>query len=209
MQLSEVKKKALVRIVDDDPGLSGALQFFLELEGWRVQVYSRADDFLVSDMPSVPGCAVLDVCMPRLTGLECQKKLREHGTFLPVIFISGHGDIDMAVQTILDGAYDFIQKPVDEERLLRAIEKASSESVRRAEGVVDAASALKRFEGLTEREAEVAKLVAAGIVTRVIAERLGISLRTAELHRAHALKKLEAASPEGVKKILKAAGVVG
>lgn len=126
----------------------------------------------------------------------------------PIIFISGHGDIDMAVQTILNGAYDFLQKPVDEERLVRSVARAAGDSVMKAEGAVsdEAADALVRT--LTERELEVAKLVAQGLVSRTIGERLGISPRTAELHRSHALKKLSAAGPEQLKNILRSAGIL-
>lgn len=146
--------------------------------------------------------------MPEINGLECQRMLNERKSANPIIFISGHGDIDMAVQTILNGAYDFLQKPVDEERLVRSVARAAGDSVMKAEGAVsdEAADALVRT--LTERELEVAKLVAQGLVSRTIGERLGISPRTAELHRSHALKKLSAAGPEQLKNILRSAGIL-
>lgn len=207
MDSDYIKQKALVRILDDDEALGQALKLYLELEGWQVAVYTQARRFFAEDRPSVPGCLVLDVRMPELTGLECQRMLNERQSNIPIIFISGHGDIDMAVQTILNGAYDFLQKPVDEERLVRSVLRAATDSVMKAEGKVSDEAAVAMVRTLTERELEVAKLVAQGLVSRTIAERLGISPRTAELHRSHALKKLSAASPEQLKNILKGAGV--
>lgn len=207
MDSDYIKQKALVRILDDDEALGQALKLYLELEGWQVAVYTQARRFFAEDRPSVPGCLVLDVRMPELTGLECQRMLNERQSNIPIIFISGHGDIDMAVQTILNGAYDFLQKPVDEERLVRSVLRAATDSVMKAEGKVSDEAAVALVRTLTERELEVAKLVAQGLVSRTIAERLGISPRTAELHRSYALKKLSAASPEQLKNILKGAGV--
>lgn len=207
MDSDYIKQKALVRILDDDEALGQALKLYLELEGWQVAVYTQARRFFAEDRPSVPGCLVLDVRMPELTGLECQRMLNERQSNIPIIFISGHGDIDMAVQTILNGAYDFLQKPVDEERLVRSVLRAATDSVMKAEGKVSDEAAAALVRTLTERELEVAKLVAQGLVSRTIAERLGISPRTAELHRSHALKKLSATSPEQLKNILKGAGV--
>lgn len=205
MTLDEIKSKALVRIVDDDAELAEALRFFLEIEGWQATVYTRAREFFAADMPSRPGCVLLDVRMPELTGLECQRLLKEHQVALPVIFMSGHGDIDMAVQTILDGALDFIQKPVDEERLLRGITKGCTQSVERSMGVVDAGKAKDVLATLTARELEIVKLVAENLVSRTIGERLGIATRTVEVHRASALKKLGVRTPEEIKALLKSA----
>ena len=142
--------------------------------------------------------------MPELTGLECQRLLNERQSNIPIVFISGHGDIDMAVRTILDGAYDFLQKPVDEERLVRSVMRAAGDSVMKAEGKVSDEAAVALVERLTERELEVAQ----GFVIGIVGERLGISPRTAELHRSHAMKKLSAASPEHLKNILKSAGAI-
>lgn len=202
--LEDVRSKALVRIVDDDASLADALRFFLEVEGWNAVVYTRAKAFFAEDRPSVPGCVVLDVRMPELTGLECQRLLNEHRVALPVIFMSGHGDIDMAVQAMIDGAVDFLQKPVDEERLLRDIVKAATASVQAAEGTLAPEEAARRWSQLTEREAAVARLVAQSLTARVIGERLGISARTAEVHRANLLRKLGVKEVAEVRQILRA-----
>lgn len=206
MDSDYIKQKALVRILDDDEALGQALKLYLELDGWQVVAYTQARRFFAEDRPSVPGCLVLDVRMPELTGLECQRMLNERQSNVPIIFISGHGDIDMAVQTILNGAYDFLQKPVDEERLVRSVIRAAGDSVMKAEGKVSDEAAVALVATLTERELEVAKLVAQGLVSRTVGERLGISPRTAELHRSHALKKLSVTTPEQLKNILKSAG---
>lgn len=199
--------KPLVRVIDDDDAMRRSWAFLIEGEGWDVAVYSDALDFISSGDFQRPGCLVLDVRMPRMSGLELQDKMRELGIDLPIIFISGHGDIDMAVQTILNGAYDFVQKPVDEQRLVRSVIRAASDSVMKAEGQVSDEAAAALVATLTERELEVAKLVAQGLVSRTIGERLGISPRTAELHRAHALKKLSVTGPEPLKNILRSAGI--
>lgn len=206
MDSDYIKQKALVRILDDDEALGQALKLYLELDGWQVVAYTQARRFFAEDRPSVPGCLVLDVRMPELTGLECQRMLNERQSNVPIIFISGHGDIDMAVQTILNGAYDFLQKPVDEERLVRSVMRAAADSVMKAEGKVSDEAAAALVATLTERELEVAKLVAQGLVSRTVGERLGISPRTAELHRSHAMKKLSVTTPDQLKNILKSAG---
>lgn len=129
-----LKAHCLIRICDDDEDLAAALELFLNLEGWKTVVFHDAKSFLTGDRPSVPGCLILDVKMPGFSGLECQALMKEHGVKLPVIFITGHGDIDMAVQAVLDGACDFLQKPVDEKRLLRSLEKAAARSYQEITG---------------------------------------------------------------------------
>ena len=128
-ELARVQQGALVRIVDDDDSLRDALRFVLETEGWRVADYRSANDFFRGDAPSVPGCVVIDVRMPGLTGIEAQAVMNERGFSLPVIFLTGHGDIDMAVMALHEGAADFIQKPVDNERLLAVIASTAFESL--------------------------------------------------------------------------------
>ncbi len=206
MTLDDVKTHCVIRICDDDADLAAALQLYLDLDGWKTAVFHDARSFLTGDRPSVPGCLILDVKMPGLSGLECQQLMKEHGVKLPVVFITGHGDIDMAVQAMMDGACDFIQKPVDEARLTRAITKAASRSLAEATGAVSADTARERLSQLTARETEIVKLIAAGLVSREIAERLGIALRTVEVHRAGALKKIGTHDPSAIKRLLETAG---
>lgn len=179
-ELARVQQGALVRIVDDDDSLRDALRFVLETEDWRVADYRSANDFFRGDAPSVPGCVVMDVRMPGLTGIEAQAVMNERGFSLPVIFLTGHGDIDMAVMALHEGAADFIQKPVDNE------------------------TAKARCAELTNRERDIARLVAEGLTNRLIGERLSIAVRTVEVHRASALRKLGVRTPEEVRAVLEA-----
>lgn len=205
LSLDELKTHCVIRICDDDADLATALQMYLELDNWKTAVFHDVKSFLTGDRPSVPGCLILDVKMPGLSGLDCQHLMKEHGIDLPIIFITGHGDIDMAVQAVLDGACDFLQKPVDEKRLLRSIEKAVRQSLEKATGVVSVEIARQRLAQLTARETEIIKLIAEGLVSRKIAERLGIALRTVEVHRAGALKKIGTHDPNTIKRFLAAA----
>lgn len=191
-ELARVQQGVLVRIVDDDASLRDALRFVLETEGWRVVDYRSANDFFRGDAPSVRGCVVMDVRMPGLTGIEAQAVMNERGFSLPVIFLTGHGDIDMAVMALHEGAADFIQKPVDNERLLAVIASTAFESLSGAGAV------------LTNRERDIARLVAEGLTNRFIGERLSIAVRTVEVHRASALRKLGVRTPEEVRAVLEA-----
>ena len=203
-ELARVQQGVLVRIVDDDDSLRDALRFVLETEGWRVVDYRSANDFFRGDAPSVRGCVVMDVRMPGLTGIEAQAVMNERGFSLPVIFLTGHGDIDMAVMALHEGAADFIQKPVDNERLLAVIASTAFESLSGAGAVLDGETAKARCAELTNRERDIARLVAEGLTNRLIGERLSIAVRTVEVHRASALRKLGVRTPEEVRAVLEA-----
>ena len=124
-QLAFAQAHALVRIVDDEADLREALSFVLDMEGWKTVTYGRAEDFFTGDSPSEPGCVVLDVRMPGMSGIEAQHEMRSRGIALPIIFLTGHGDVDMAVGAVQDGAFDFLLKPVDNERFLSSLRSAS------------------------------------------------------------------------------------
>lgn len=184
-------QQVVVRIVDDDVALTEGLAFLLESEGWVVHTYPSATEFLRNDAPSVRGCLILDVKMPEMTGLELQQVMRERGYNLPIIFLTGHGDIDMAVSTIRQGAVEFLQKTGDNQRILEAVARAVARS---REGFVDVQEdpygALRRWQTLTEREAEIAEALAKGLRNREVGERMHVSVRTVETHRARIFKKL-------------------
>ena len=127
---ANTQSQAIVRVVDDDPDVRRSWQFVIEGEGWNVLTYASALEFLEKDSPFTPGCLVLDVRMPGMSGIELQHEMKLRGDTLPIIFISAHGDIDMAVKTMKDGADDFLSKPVTPERLLDAIEKAVKRDAR-------------------------------------------------------------------------------
>ena len=165
--------KPLVRVIDDDDAMRNSWSFIIEGEGWDVATYPDALTFLSMGNWQRPGCILLDVRMPHMSGLELQFKLREIGCDLPIIFISGHGDIDMAVHTLKHGAMDFLTKPVSDQRLLEAIETAVS-----------------RLEQLTQREREVIRMVAHGYSNKEVAREFGISEKTVQVHRGSAYRKL-------------------
>lgn len=183
----------LIRLVDDDPDVLESLQFLFESEGWRVAAYADPLTFLAGDSPSVPGCLVLDYNMPTMSGLELQKLMMERGYNLPIVFLTGHGDIDLAVAAVRRGAVDFLQKsaPDMNARLIDAAAKAVARSL---EGFADLKEdpfeARRKLASLTERERTIVEKIAAGALNRQIAAQLGISVRTAETHRAAAMKKL-------------------
>lgn len=189
--LEALQANSIVRIVDDDDDLRKGLAFLLDCAGWKSKGYGSAADFLKLDTPSVPGCIILDVQMPGMSGIELQHELLKRRYPLPVIFLSGHGDIDMAVQAMMDGAAHFLQKPVDSGKLLEAIAKAANASFESSETKVSGVDSVReRIPLLTSRELEVAKLVSEGLSSRQVAERLGISERTVEAHRSSANQKL-------------------
>lgn len=183
-------EKPLVRIVDDDPDQLASLEIMLSAEGWDVACYERASDFFAEDTPSRPGCLILDVRMPEISGLEMQEELNRREYPLPILFLTGHGDVDMAVHTPKKGAKDFLLKPVDAPRLLTSVATIVQEDCDQRAMPLDSAAWKRKFRELTEREQEIVRYVASGLLNRQIAERLGISERTVHAHRLSAYRKL-------------------
>lgn len=183
-------EKPLVRIVDDDPNQLASLEIMLSAEGWDVACYERASDFFAEDTPSRPGCLILDVRMPEISGLEMQEELNRREYPLPILFLTGHGDVDMAVHTLKKGAKDFLLKPVDAPRLLTSVATIVQEDCDQRAMPLDSAAWKRKFRELTEREQEIVRYVASGLLNRQIAERLGISERTVHAHRLSAYRKL-------------------
>lgn len=196
----------VIRIVDDDPRMHDALQFVLESEGYSVRHFFSAEDFLAGDFLSDPGCAVLDVRMGKMSGLVLQRVLKEREVDLPVIFLSAHGDIGMAVDAIDSGAVTFLTKPVRAEKLLTAVDKALS---RKGSAEVQTREVRKAFAALSDREREVALLAGQKLTNRQIAERLELAVRTVEFHRAGAMRKLGTHSAKELTEKLIAAGALG
>ncbi len=183
-------EKPLVRIVDDDPDQLASLEIMLSAEGWDVACYERASDFFAEDTPSRPGCLILDMRMPEISGLEMQEELNRREYPLPILFLTGHGDVDMAVHTLKKGAKDFLLKPVDAPRLLTSVATIVQEDCDQRAMPLDSAAWKRKFRELTEREQEIVRYVASGLLNRQIAERLGISERTVHAHRLSAYRKL-------------------
>ncbi|MFR4552730.1 MAG: response regulator transcription factor [Sutterella wadsworthensis] len=202
----------IIRIVDDDPNIHDALAYVLENEGFIVRHYESAESFLINDRPEDPGCAILDVRMGEMSGIVLHDRMKKHGSKLPCIFLSAHGDVDMAVDAIEAGAVTFLSKPVRTEKLLAAIERAltiaqsltcepeqtldgtpSREAALTDEAARQAAlteAARTAFLSLSDRERQAALLAVSGLTNRQIAERLEIAVRTVEFHRAGSMRKL-------------------
>jgi two-component system response regulator FixJ len=189
-----MKEQATVFVIDDDPSVCRALRLLMESVGLNIETYSSAQAFLDAYNPAKWGCIVLDVRMPGVGGLDLQDILHQRGIRVPVIFITGHGDVPTSVRAFKGGAEDFIQKPFDDQTLLDAIQRgirkdreSRSEDAKRAE-------ILSRVESLTRREREVFGLVVTGMPNREIASRMGISEKTVKTHRARVMEKMQAAS---------------
>ena len=185
----------LIRIVDDDRDLRESLEFMLICEGYEVKSYESAKAYLTDDMPSRPGCLILDVRMPELTGLQLQAVLNDRAERLPIVFLTAHGSIDMAVQTMREGACDFQQKPVRAETFLPAVARAVEKDRLRRGGAEDIAEEVARYKTLSGREREVLRLVSQGLTSQAVADRLKVSKRTVDHQRTDALKKLTVRTP--------------
>jgi len=184
----------IVFVIDDDRMIRDGLQSLIRSVGLRVETFASAQDFLGAKRPDAPACLVLDVRMPGLSGLDLQLKLRDDGIPIPIIFITGHGDIPMSVRAMKEGAHEFLTKPVRGQDLLDAVQKAlaSDRSLRRERREANEIRA--RFESLTPREKEVLELVVAGLLNKQIADQLGMSELTVKTHRAHVMEKTQAES---------------
>ena len=175
----------LVRVIDDDDKVRHSWQFVLEGEGWQVKAYESAVRFLAEDDPAVPGCIVSDVPMPEMSGIELQTELKRRGNPMPLVLISAHADLEMAVKAVRDGAYDFLLKPVQTERLIQTVSDAIDlDAERRSERV------LESWNLLSAREKEVARGVAEGKLNKQIAYDMNISEKTVIAHRGTLCRKL-------------------
>ena len=187
--LESLQQVSLIRIVDDDAEIRETLSLMLETEGWQTAAYSGAREFLVGDQPSKPGVVLLDIQMGGMNGLDLQIEMTERGYVLPVIFITGHASVDAAVDAMRRGARDFLQKPVDPERLLASLAEAARESVAEASHVPAPDEIRRALAELTDRQKEVLLCLLDKEHVRTIAERLGISLRTVQGHRVTIYRK--------------------
>jgi len=183
-----------VYIVDDDDAVRNSLRLLLKSVGLTAVALPTAQEFLSSYDAQQPGCLILDVRMPGMSGLELQQQLNMRGAVIPVIFITGHGDIPMAVEAMQHGAFDFLQKPFRDQDLIDRIQRAlAKDRTNRAE-LTERSHVRERFESLTPREREVLALVTRGKPNKVMAAELGVSQRTVEIHRARVMEKMHASS---------------
>jgi len=187
-------KDATVFVVDDDEAIRDSLNMLLKTVGLNATTFSSGDEFLEAYDPGWQGCILLDIRMPGTSGMEVQKRLAESECSLPIIFITGHGDIPMAVEAMHVGAFDFIQKPFRDQDLLDRIDQALAAREEQEQQSTRKKTIQKQFQTLTPREHEVMQLVVRGAANKVIAMDLGVSQRTIEIHRARVMEKTRARS---------------
>ena len=183
-----------IYVVDDDDGMRRALDTLLSTVGYKTAVFSRPSEFLSQFKPETHGCLVLDIRMPEMSGLEVQQQLNRMGSTLPVIFITGHGDVPMAVQAMKEGAFEFIQKPFRDQDLLDRINHALKQDAEYRNNAARRSEVQHRLESLTPRERQVMDFIVDGSANKVIAIDLGLSERTVEIHRAKVMEKMGARS---------------
>jgi len=183
-----------VYVVDDDEGMRRAIEDLLNTAGYGTASYARPSEFLVGFKPDDPGCLILDIGLPEMSGLELQHTLNLMGSKLPVIFITGHGDVPMAVRAMKEGAFEFIQKPFRGPDLLEHVDHALQRDADNRKAVALRADLLRRLDSLTARERQVMDRVVEGGANKVIAGDMGVSERTVEFHRAKVMEKMGARS---------------
>lgn len=199
------ERDAVLFVVDDDAAMRRSLAYLFDSAGWRVATFESAHDFLDRYDGHVPGCLVLDVRMPLMSGLELQQTLKDHGIRLPIIFLTGHGDLAMAVRAMKTGACDFIEKPCKDQVLLDAVTRAVQHSIEECRISTQTRTAQTALATLTARERQVAELMAAGKPNKIIARELSISDKTVQVHRHNTMEKLGVHSAAEITHLLMAA----
>ncbi|PKO34508.1 MAG: DNA-binding response regulator [Betaproteobacteria bacterium HGW-Betaproteobacteria-7] len=191
-------------LVDDDEAIRDALSWLLQSRGIPFAAYASAEDFLAAWSPALAGCAVLDMRMSGMSGLDCFDQLVERDSRLPVIFLTGHGDVPLAVATLKKGAFDFFEKPFNDNDLACRINEAMELDSRQRLAVASVDSVNNRLASLTTREKQIMELVLAGKFNKVIADELNISMRTVEVHRANIFDKMQVKTAVELVNLLKA-----
>jgi FixJ family two-component response regulator len=197
----------IVFIVDDDQSVRKALGRLLRSAGFRVELFAAAEEFLGRPPPDAPGCVVLDVCMPGLSGLDLQRALAEKDPLLPVVFVTGHGDIPMTVRAMRAGAVDFLPKPCDGPALLAGVRQAVARHARARRTAAEADDIRRRADSLSPREREVMALVVSGMLNKQTGCRLGVTEKTVKVHRAQVMRKMRANSLAELVKMAERIGV--
>jgi FixJ family two-component response regulator len=188
------QQQPIVFVVDDDISVRESLELLIQFAGWQPEIFASAQDFLAHPRTATPSCLVLDVSLPDLNGLELQKLIASERADMPIIFITGHGDVPMSVQAMKAGAVEFLTKPFDDEILLSAIRHAIERSAAVLEDQAELTTLRSSFESLTPRERDIMLLVVAGMLNKQIGVQLGISEITVKAHRGKVMQKMKADS---------------
>ncbi len=188
------QQQPIVFVVDDDISVRESLKLLIQFAGWQPEIFASAEDFLAHPRTPTPSCLVLDVSLPELNGLELQKLIASERTDMPIIFITGHGDVPTSVQAMKAGAVEFLTKPFDDEVLLSAIRHAIERSAAVLEDQAELTTLRSSFESLTPRERDIMLLVVAGMLNKQIGVQLGISEITVKAHRGKVMQKMKADS---------------
>lgn len=208
MAMSDTEKP-LIHLVDDDEAIRHSASFMLRLAGYRVQTHKDGVSFLEDLTRHETGCILLDVQMPKMNGLAVQKELNARGSEMPVVVLTGHGDVSVAVQAMKAGAVNFVEKPYEKQVLLKALEEAFDQLDSKSRGALQKADAEKRLAHLTPRETDVLEGLVDGLTNKAIANSLDISPRTVEIHRANLMEKLGVESLSAALRLAFAAGIEG
>lgn len=203
----DVKKESVVRVVDDDIGTLNAIVFLLVNEGWTVKAFSSGEDFLREEASLEPGCIILDIKMTGISGIEVHQELKKRGSEVPVIFLTAHGDVPMAVLSIKEGASEFLLKPLDPEKLLGFVEKYSSFDIKRRNWFIPKNEAERRVKTLSNREIQIVSLVLKDLSNADIGSFLNLSKRTVECHRQAVYKKLGVNNAKDLRNIIETSGL--
>jgi FixJ family two-component response regulator len=201
------EEQSVVFVIDDDTPLRDALKKLFRMVGLQVETFATATDFLDSKLPDVSACLVLDVRLPGISGLEFQAELARAGIKIPIIFMTGHGDIPMTVQAMKAGAFDFLPKPFRDQDMVDAVQRALDRDRARRQAERDNAQLRENFESLTPREREFMAFIAEGLMNKQIAAQLGLAEITVKLHRGSLMRKMNARSVAELAKMAQILGI--
>ena len=198
---------ALIAIVDDDASVREGLESLIRSAGWRVETFVSAQEFLGRLGAQAPSCLILDLQLPGLSGLDLQQRMAEVGLEIPIVFLTGHGNIPASVQAMKAGAVEFLTKPLDEQKLLQAIQEAIERDRRTRQQHAEIRELRERYESLTAREQQVMQEVVSGLLNKQIAAELNISEFTVKIHRGHVMRKMRAASLPDLVRMAESLGI--
>jgi FixJ family two-component response regulator len=202
-------EEPIVHVIDDDPLTRGALSSLFRSIGLRVEAFASATEFLQHELPVVPSCLVLDIRLPRLSGFDLQAELSRLGIKMPVIFITGHGDIPMSVKAMKAGAVDFLTKPFRDQDMLDAVTAALERDRKRRSEEESHSDVQARFASLSPRERQIMSLVTGGLMNKQVAGKIGISERTVKIHRGNVMRKMNAKSLADLVLMAESLGICG